>query len=71
MERLAQKYLAEWISTIILSQVSRDVIKKYKMGLCQKGIFVSEKLNLELIYKCSPLPLPTPMGLGKINYAWL
>lgn len=56
-ERPAQKYLAKWISTRILSQACHDVIKQNKMGLCQKGIFVSEELNLELIYKSAPPPL--------------
>lgn len=57
MERPAQKYVTKWISTRILSQASHDVIKQYKMGLFQKGIFVSEELILELIYKCTPPPL--------------
>lgn len=71
MERPAQKYLAKWLSTRILSQASHHVIKQYKMGLYQKGIFVSEELNLKLIYKSTLPPLPTPVSLGKIYCAWL
>lgn len=58
LERPAQKRLAKWISARVFFQASDDVIEQFKIGLCRKGIFLPEELNLESVHK------ETPRGIG-------